>query len=379
MKRFIFLILCLFRPVFADAPLDGISEFGWDLFQSASTDGKNTLFSPYSVYSCLAMTAAGAQGDTLKELQKTLSLPSNLKELANALSAHNKSMQNNLKVANSLWIASQFAILPAFRKTIEGDFHASVQSIDFSKSTAAGMINKWVAQNTDQKITDLLSPNDIQAATRLLLTNALYFSGKFLRPFNPKLTTPQSFWVSAQSNLPTPMMDQTALFSYGEDDSFQTVVLPLEGTQAALAVFLPKQKVFSALTSLMTSEECQSTLENLSVQKVHVKLPKFTLQQRLDLNQLLSQLGLTTAFTPSANFSGIDGKQDLYLSKVVHEAFFAVDENGIVAAAATAASINILATPQPPIEFNADHPFIFALVDMQTKIPLFLGELSTPP
>jgi serpin B len=254
-----------------------------------------------------------------------------------------------------------------------------VQSIDFSKSTTVNTINKWVAKNTDQKITNLLSPNDLQAATRLVLTNALYFSGKFLKPFNPKLTTPQTFWTGTQANQQITMMDQTAMFSYGEDNSFQTIVLPLEGTQVALAVFLPKQKVFSGLSSTMASDQFQSTLENLTVQKVHVQLPKFTLQQRYDLNQLLTQLGLSTAFTPSADFSGIDGKRDLYLSKVLHEAFFAVDENGIVAAAATAASINILATPQPPVEFIADHPFVFALVDMQTKIPLFLGELTSPP
>jgi serpin B len=378
MRKFILLVLCLFRPIFADSPLDGISEFGWDLFQAASND-KNILFSPYSIYSGMAMTAAGAQGDTLKEMQKILNLPSNLKDLAHALSSNNKLLQNHLKIANSLWIAPQFPILSPFRKTIENDFQASVQSIDFSQSTAVNTINKWIAQNTDQKITNLLSPNDIQGATRLVLTNALYFSGKFLKPFNPKLTTPQAFWVDTQSNQQTDMMDQTAMFSYGEDNSFQTVVLPLEGTQAALIIFLPKQKVFTGLASTLTSDDFQSTLGNLSVQKVHVKLPKFTLQQRLDLNQLLTQMGLSTAFTPNANFSGIDGKRDLYLSKVLHEAFFAVDENGIIAAAATAASINILATPQPPVEFIADHPFIFALVDMQTKIPLFLGELASPP
>lgn len=380
MKKFILLALCFFSPIFADTSLDGVSQFGWDLFSLAAKNDKNTIFSPYSIYSGMSMTAAGAQGATLAEMKKTFYLPSNLTYVADALSSTNQSLQNHLKVANSLWIAPQFTVLAAFRKTIEDDFDASVQSIDFSKTqTAVTTINKWVAQNTDQKITNLLSPADLQAATRLVLTNALYFSGKFLKPFDPKLTTSQNFWVDAQTSVETPTMEQTALFSYGEDSTFQMVALPLEGTQVALAIFLPKQKTFSGLSSLLTSEQFQSTLASLTLQKVHVKLPKFTLKQRFDLNALLTQLGFQTAFTPKADFSGIDGKKDLYLSKVIHEALFAVDENGVVAAAATAASMNVVSTQGSPQEFNADHPFIFALVDLQTKIPLFLGELTTPP
>lgn len=380
MKKLILLALCFFSPIFADTPLDGISQFGWDLFPLAAKNDKNTVFSPYSIYSGMSMTAAGAQGATLAEMKKTFYLPSNLTNIADALSLTNQSLQNHLKVANSLWIAPQFTVRAAFRKTIENDFHASVQSIDFSNSqTAVATINKWVAQNTDQKITNLLSPADLKATTRLVLTNALYFSGKFLKPFDPKLTTSQNFWVDAQTTVETPTMDQTALFSYGEDSTFQTVALPLEGTQVALVIFLPKQKTFSGLSSLLTPDQFQATLASLNLQKVHMKLPKFTLNQRFDLNAILTQLGLQTAFTPKADFSGIDGKKDLYLSKVVHEALFAVDENGVVAAAATAASMNIIATQGAPQEFIADHPFIFALIDLQTKTPFFLGELTTPP
>jgi serpin B len=143
---------------------------------------------------------------------------------------------------------------------------------------------------------------------------------------------------------------------------------------------MPKEKVFSGLSSLLTSDKFKSILDYLDLQQVHVKLPKFTLKQRFDLESALSQLGISSAFTTKANFSGIDGKMDLYLSKVVHEAYFALDESGIVAAAATGASIALKsAATKTSKEFIADHPFIFALVDLQTKIPLFLGELTTPP
>ena len=379
-KKLLLLLLCLFRTVLAETVLDGVSSFGWELFRKTAQNDQNTIFSPYSIYSSLSMTAAGAQGDTLKEMRKVLHLPSNLTQLSDALSSNNTSLQGHLKVASSLWIAPPFVIRADFRKTVEGDFHASVKPLDFSSSeTAANTINQWIAQHTDQKITQLFSPSDLQRTTRLVLANALYFSAKFLKPFNSQMTSAQSFWTASESIVKTPMMDQSSLLFYVEDETFQTVALPMEASQIALVVFLPKEKVFSNLTSLLSSDKFKLILENLDLAKIHIKLPKFTLKQRIDLNQSLSQLGLATAFTPKANFSGIDGKMDLYLSKVIHEAYFALDESGIVAAAATGASMSTKSTSGAPKEFIADHPFIFALVDLQTKIPLFLGELTTPP
>jgi serpin B len=380
MKRLLLLVLCLFRPIFADVSLDGVSSFGWDLFPAMAKDEKNTIFSPYSIYSCLAMTASGAQGDTLKELQKVLRLPSTLTKLSNALAANNESLQGHLKIVSSLWVAPQFAIKADFRKTIETDFHASIQSLDFSASqTAANTINQWIANHTDQKITELFTPSDLETTTRLVLANALYFSAKFLRPFDPKMTTAQSFWTNPDSIVKIPMMEQTAPFLYVEDETFQTIAIPMKAEQIAFVVFLPKEKVFSGLSSLMTSDKFKAMLENLDAAKLHARLPKFILKEKFDLNQILSQLGISSAFTPKANFFGIDGKMDLFLSKVLHEAYFALDESGIVASAATGAAMNIKSTAGIPKEFIADHPFIFALVDLQTKIPLFLGELTTPP
>ena len=380
MKKILLFILCLFRPLCAEDQLDQISSFGWNLFQTTSKNNKNTVFSPYSIYSCLSMTAAGAQGDTLAEMTKVLGLPSNLTKLSDALTANNASLRDHLKVANSLWIAPQFVIRPDFRQTVEDHFHAHVTSLDFSSPpTAVNTINHWIAENTNQKITNLLKENDLQTTTRLVLANALYFSGKFLKPFNPSRTSTQNFWIEDASIVQIPMMEQTSAFFYAEDETFRTIALPMEASQIALVIFLPKEKIFSGLVSQLSSEKFKAILDNLGLQRIRLKLPKFTLKERFDLRQALTQLGLSTVFTPQANFSGIDGKLDLYLSKVVHEAYFALDESGIVAAAATAAAISTTAVAQMLKEFVADHPFIFALVDLQTKIPLFLGEFTTPP
>jgi serpin B len=169
MKKLLILILFFIKPIFADVSLDGISDFGWDFFQKLQKDNENTIFSPYSIYSCLSMTAAGAKGDTLSEMKKVLRLPSKLSELSSALSANNASLHDHMKIASGLWIAPQFVITSDFRKTIEDDFHASVLSLDFSsQDTAASTINQWIGKNTDQKITDLIHPSDLQNSTRLV-------------------------------------------------------------------------------------------------------------------------------------------------------------------------------------------------------------------
>jgi len=336
---------------------NGISKLGWDLFELQ--EDQNTVYSPYSIYSCLAMTAEGARGQTHEEMKNVLSLDARV------------SLNPEMKVTNALWIAPSFFILPSFQQTIEKEYLASVHSLDFHDGEiAAKTINAWIAEQTDQKITGLIQPNDLNASTRLVLTNTLYYSGEFLYPFNRDLTQERPFWSKTDLNS-VPMMETTSHFLYHEDEAYQTVCLPFKDSPIALVIKLPKERTIEKLAP-------QFSLDELEYRRIHVVLPKFTLKQRLDLKSTLSTLGMKTAFTSSADFSGINGNQDLYLSQVLHEAYFALDENGVVAAAATAAAINCTCVPTPPTEFLGDHPFIFALIDLETKAPLFLGEFASP-
>lgn len=397
MKKFFFLcsllLPLLWHPLIADGPppkhsqpakivSEGITDFGWDLLISTSRSDKNTLISPYSVYSALSMCAAGADGETLSQFKKILNLPSNLSAVAAALSAEEKSLKDHLQVGNAMWIAPQFFIEPAYQKTIETGFNAGVANVDFSKpSEAAAKINQWVAGKTQQKITNLLTPEDLGIATKLVLTNALYFSGQFLKPFSKDMTSVKPFWTDEAMQIQVATMEKTASSFYAEDSTFQVLLLPFQEVKVALAIFLPKAKTFTPLAPLLSAKQFLALLDQAGFKKVHIQLPKFTLEQRYDLNSYLEQMGLSNPFSSSADFSGIDGKHDLFLSKVVHQAFFALDENGVIAAAATSAGMSIKsAAPDltPEIEFNADHPFLFALVDLDTKIPLFFGQLSSP-
>ena len=336
---------------------DGISKLGWDLFELQ--EDQNTVYSPYSIYSCLAMTAEGARGKTYEEMKNVLTLNARF------------SLNPEMKVTNTLWIAPSFFILPSFQQTIEKEYLASVHSLDFHNGEiAAKTINAWIAEQTDQKITGLIQPNDLNTSTRLVLTNTLYYSGEFLYPFDRDLTRERPFWSKTDLNSIL-MMETTSHFLYHEDEAYQTVCLPFKDSQIALVIKLPKERTIQKLAP-------QFALDELEYRRVHVVLPKFTLKQRLDLKSTLSTLGMKTAFTSSADFSGINGNQDLYLSQVLHEAYFALNENGVVAAAATAAAINCTCVPTPPTEFLGDHPFIFALIDLETKMPLFLGEFASP-
>lgn len=367
------------------------SDFAFSFYQHLQPED-NAVFSPFSIYACLAMPYMGAEGNTRQELQNVLGLPPDSigRLLSSYLAKANSPPQNEkgyqLQIASSLWTAYDIAILPRFRQTIETDFQAAVRNVNFANSQiATSAINSWISEHTQGKIPNLLSPSDVSASTKLVLANAIYFKGAWLKPFKPEQTQLSAFWTDDETCFDTPMMEQTAFFSYFETPAFQIVSLPFIGrtdvdAEMAFVAFLPKK---GEKLPELTSDSFAQHLSFLGPRKVHVTLPKFTLDEKIGLNSTLIAMGLKDAFTPfAADLSGINGSRDLYFSKALHQAFFSLDEAGVTAAAATAISINVTsANPQPVpiIEFNADHPFLFFIVDLRTKIPLFMGKLTLPP
>lgn len=351
MKR-LFLFLTLFCT-------SAYAHFSWDILRATSKSGENQILSPYSVQTCLAMAAKGARGETYASMNRVLDLLS--------FQPH---FSDHFQMTNRLWIDQEFFILPTFHQTVVTEFQGNIESLDFQNPTiAAETINDWISYHTDKKIPHLIDSTDLDRDTKLVLTNTLCFSGQFVTPFNPKSTQLHPFWLSKNSTQETLMMETTASYQYFEDDDVQVVALPFDSSPVHLVISLPKG-----------DKRSLPSTADLSSQKIHLRLPKFTLRHRLDLKESLEQLGLELPFSPEADFSGINGKHDLYLSKVIHEAYFDLDENGVVAAAATAATINCTSTVllDPPIEFIADHAFVFALIDFSTSDILFLGEYNHP-
>jgi|GEM_PF-1065690 len=365
------------------------TDFAFSLYPKIDSSDANLVFSPYSISSCLSMAYLGARDVTEQEMSQALKLDLSSKEIATPSAALNQMLMPtpnkksyDLTLANALWLDDRTYILGDYRYAIEKQFGAKIGNLSFAQPDAAlATINKWVADKTNGHIQNLLTRSDITASTRLVMTNAAYFKGSFLKPFDPQMTQDAEFYPLTRTAEMVKMMEQSGYFPYVENELFQAIALPFCGVskgkgQLALLVLLPKSaENFDVMLQAMP-DALKETIQDLQGRKAHVKLPKFTLTKRYNLNNPLLQLGMKNPFTTQANFSGIDGLMNLYLNKVVHETFFALDENGVTAAAATGASMDITSAPTEPAEFNADHPFLFFIVDLKSTEVLFIGKFT---
>jgi len=359
-----------------------------------SINDEQYVFSPYSIYSTLAMVYQGARGKTSKEIQETLAITLSKKQLPLVFSKLNDHLssddENSVKFlsVNGLWLGKKTYVLSDFTHVIEDDYKARLQNVDFANpSETTTIINDWIKNQTQGKIPSLLQSGDINPMTQMVLTNATYFKGSWVSPFDTKNTHSGPFHSDATHLLTVDMMEQTGYFPYFENDQAQMLALPFKQKDpssphlACLLILPKKDTALSTIESDLTTASLHQYLANLAVSTfVHIKCPKFTLCYRLPLNQILQQMGMSSAFTDRADFSGINGMHDLMLSSVIHAAFFDFNESGVTAAAATSASIGLKSflDKNPPIDFIADHPFLFMIVDLNNGLPLFLGKLQYP-
>ncbi len=373
MLKWITLALLLLTKASANETLQCASDFAFKAHgQMAEEDG---VFSPFSLFSAFSMTHLGAAGKTEAEMARALSLFVSKEKLASDISDFLEK-GSDFYIANSLFASRELSILPDFRAVLENSFRAEVRPVNFQKPYEASLlINEWVFHKTMGKIPELLQMGDLHQDTSLVLVNTIYFKGAFQKPFSPEMTKEGLFAGKA-----APMMDQTAHFGYLETDDLQIAALPFtsaHGGKTALVIVLPKEEKPFPQPDRELFEEW---MRNLRPAKLHIRMPKFSLRTTLDAKKLLKALGVETALTPAADFSGITGGRDLFISKAVHEACFDLDEAGVEAAAATAVIMNLTSTaikePMMPIEFIANRPFLFLLVDLKTETPLFIGRLS---
>jgi serpin B len=362
------------------------NKFAIELYKKIN-NGSNNCFSPYSISSCLSMLMLGANSSTYQEMQNALSMNFSKKTLAQSYAYHKKAMQSSLfSIANSIWVDQSNQILANYQNLLTKNFNSKVYKEDFriNPSIAVNKINKWIEKATNNKIKDLVDQSSINASTRMVLVNAIHFLGKWQLPFEASLTKKEIFYPQNQQPLTVDMMEQTENFSYLEKESFQAISMPFssQNSQYACVVFLPKKESSIAhFQSILSAENLEEWLNNMRQTKVQLSLPKFSVRQRLDLEKVLISLGMREAFSPFADFSAINGQKDLYLSKVLHEAFFDLNENGVEAAAATAAIVWAKGAYTPiemPVRFHANRPFIYMLVEKQTNTILFLGTYQTP-
>jgi serpin B len=349
----------------------------------------NLILSPFNIATALSMVLAGARGQTAEEIQSVLrlhydstydaALGALLADLAKACNTGG----NELHTANALWVQSGFAIQPAFESTLADNYHAPLTPLDFIANPEASRsrINRWTEEQTKEKIKDLLAAGSINAQTRLVLTSAIYFYGKWQDPFVTSRTQPAPFTLLAGATTQAGFMNQTSHFGYAETPSAQILEMRYAGTEIAFDILLPKTLAgLPDLEKSLTLENLTGWLGSLTTRNVQLSLPKFRAESAFSLGKVLSTMGMRTAFTGRADFSGIDPKRGLAISEVVHKAFVDVDEQGTEAAAATGITMRATAMrmPEQAIVFRADHPFLFLIRDTRTGVVLFIGRLMNP-
>ena len=379
----------LTRSAFDDAEaVKWDTAFALDLYGALRGAEGNLFFSPMSIHAALGMTYAGARGETAAEMAGVLHLPREQKRAHAALGTLLKRLNEigtakgcQLSIANALWGHSGYAFLDDFLKVVRDNYGAGLRQVDFVGATEAARrtINGWVEKKTRDKIKELLKRGDVDAATRLVLTNAIYFKGDWADQFEKKYTKDAPFTVSGNRKITVPMMHKTADFRYMSAEQFQALEMSYEGDALSMVIFLPrKPDGLERFEKSLTPENLGRWVKSLRKREVAVYLPRFKMTARFEMSRTLSGMGMPLAFGGRADFSGMDGTKGLFISKVIHKAFVDVNEEGTEAAAATAVVMALKGVPEPPPVFRADHPFIFLIRDKTTGSILFLGRLVNP-
>jgi len=377
---------------------DANNYFGFNLYRDIEKKKPDTnLFvSPLSLSQALGMTANGASGTTLTEMQKVLGLSNlgldnanqysrtTLDSLKSSTVNSNPEIQSGDKptsnIANSLWANKNSSFLPAFTDTVSKYYDGTSQSLDFANPQSLLTINQWVSDRTNAKITNAL--DDLSNAD-LLLIDAIYFKSSWEIPFDVSQTQNTSFKTENNGSKTIPMMSNQSSYTYAEDNGLQIVALPYLGNYSMVA-FLPKQGTNIAdVVSSMTFANYQDYIKKLSSQDGIVKLPKFNIQYSdTDILSDLTDLGMTTAGTSQADFSKMSDVPQM-ISAVIHKTFISTDEKGTEATASTVVKMMSTAvgpgsTPPPPFQFTADHPFFFTIQNNTDNSIIFMGTVNDP-
>jgi serpin B len=287
-----------------------------------------------------------------------------------------------LNVANALWGQKGYGFLEDFLELIRTSYGGRLNEVDFIRATETTRktINTWVEKKTNNKIKNLIPKGVLDSMTRLVLTNAIYFKGNWARQFKEDRTKDAPFTLADGQKIDVAMMNQTAEFDYLETESFQALELPYVDNELSMIILLPKE--FDGVYELektFTMENLSQWLGKLHRREVIVSVPKFKLTSQFSLASVLKSMGMNDAFSTNADFSGMSGKRDLFISAVIHKAYVDVNEQGTEAAAATAVTMRLTSVGpvQTPV-FQADHPFLFLIRGNQSNSILFIGRLMHP-
>jgi len=364
------------------------NQFAFDLYSILKGEERNIFFSPYSLSTAMAMAYEGARGQTSEEIRQVFHYPEDIEilrrgyaEIINQINKKDKKYE--LHTANALWAQKNYPFLPEYFKTVEKYYGGKVTNVDFARDTENSRltINKWVEEQTRNRIKDLIPQGAITPLTRLVLTNAIYFKGDWATQFPKGNTKEAEFRISADKKVRVPLMFIGGRkFNYAENEALQLLELPYAGNELSMLILLPRNEL-SEVEPYLKADKIQDLIKDMRQEEVDVYLPRFKFETKYLMGGeqgILGMMGMPTAFSEMrADFSGMTGKPDLYITEVVHQAFVEVNEEGTEAAAATGI-ILVGKMVMERLVFRADHPFIFIIQHRETGNILFMGRVIDP-
>jgi len=360
------------------------NQFSFEFYnQVATNNDENVFFSPLSVSTAFAVTYEGTKGKTSEEISDVFGFQTNDSERRSSFKNIIKNLNDPdshyaLRIANALWLAQGFKPLSSYVETSKTYYESEINTVDFVTDEGVNTVNEWVKEKTENKIKQLLSPGSTDDNTRLIITNAIYFKGTWVNPFNEERTRDVNFKINSDKTVQTPMMFLgPTVLNYTENEQLEILELPYKGDRLSMLILLPKEvDGIHPLEESFTINNFSEWKKELSEKHMAVFLPKFTFDTDYNLKRSLQNMGIKAAFDQySADFGGITEDEDLYIAFAIHKAFVDVNEVGTEAAAVT--GIGVSATSVPPT-FNADHPFIFIIQENETGNILFMGRVMNP-
>ncbi len=370
--------------------VQGNNQFALELYSQLRQAKGNLFFSPDSLSTALAMTYAGARGETAEQMARVLHFEISREALDQAYARFRADLLSaggqpgcQLNVANRLWGQRDYQFLPEFLAITREAYGAELAPLDFAGGTeeARRTINQWVEDQTQDRIKDLIPQGAVSGLTRLVLTNAIYFKGDWIHPFPASATKPELFHLGGGKSKSVPMMTQVADLLHVRGDGYQALALPYVGGKLEMVVVLPeKADGLGALEDGLKSAKLGELVDGRRT-KVRVQLPRFKMSSQFSLASTLSAMGMPLLFDEvRADLSGIATQDALHVSAVVHKAFVDVNEEGTEAAAATGVVVGVRSAmvPMEPVLFRADHPFLFLIRDKSSGRILFVGRVADP-
>ncbi len=374
--------------------IKGNNNFSIAIFQALKSPNENIFFSSLSIYTILSIVFAGARGLTETQIKEILHIKLDQNrfhsELKKMLRLFQRDTGSELSMANLLCINNNYKLLEKFLWTVEDTYGGAIWELDFNAiSDTCSKINSWVAEHTQGKIKDVI--HTLNEDLGILLVNAIYFKGTWENLFKENDTKEEKFTLLSGNTILVPMMHQKNKFRYLEEDGCQILEMSYKGIRvfgslehiSMIIILSEKKDGIENIGKSLTNEKIENYLEKLNhiwEREINVFFPKFKIETNYELKKILFNLGMTSAFSDGANFSGIALDPPRYISQIIHKAYIEVNERGTEAAAVTA--IRVLGAGMVPIvepkEFRADHPFFFLLVDSNTRAILFSGRIMNP-